>query len=361
MWLILLTVLTLLAFSLPLVPAFAEWRRPRDILPLAIDGEHTLDVCAVAAEFRAMLDTKAGAAARAGAFRDQVLKVGSAWTPTSAEHALRRCDRVVIAQGDLELPDHFTFRRELYAKRNLSSGVSNCLLAVLAEGGLLLRQGSVLQHWAHARHARVEPHCSLEGPLSAWQEILIEDGCEFTALTASAIRFGNPDNRDGGKSAVAGGARPPPLEQTERAGATSSDEGSHRIIEHDYLLAPGIRHDGDLIVHGDLRIGTAARITGSVKATGSIRLEDHVRIDGALVCGSALFVAPCCAIMGPVIAEESVSIAENCLIGLLSRPTSLAAPEVCVWRGTTVHGAVSAIVGGRAMPAAMAAPCDEHD
>lgn len=358
MWPILLVVLTFLAFGLPLAPAYVEWRRRRDISPLAIDGELTLDVRAVATEFRAMLDANPGDMARAGALRDDVLEVGADWVPTSSEMARKRCDRVLLAQGDLELPDNFTFTRDLYAKRNVHSGEWNRLRVVVAEGGLVLREGSVLDHWAHARSAHVAANCSLIGPLAALQGVVVEEGCKFTSLAGSTIRFGNPDHH---KDATVNGQRRPVLEPRERTGAGPSADLGRRIMEHDYYLPPDIRYDGDLIVHGNLKIGSGTRIAGSVKATGSIRVGARVRIDGTLVCGTALYVAPCCAIMGPVAAEESASIAENCLIGLLSRPTSLAAPEVYVWSGTTVHGAVSAIAGGRVMPATTASPSDEHE
>ncbi|WER48370.1 polymer-forming cytoskeletal protein [Cupriavidus sp. WKF15] len=362
MWPIMLAALTTLVFSLPLVPAIMEWKRRLDIAPLPIDADHTLDVASVAAEFRAMLDAPGeGDAVKTDRAPGQVLQVMECWDPAPAEIGLRTCWRVLATKGSLILPDDFTFTRELYATHSLSSGLGNRLLTVMTEGDMLFRHGSVLQRWAYARSAHIQSRCRLLGPLLAQQAILIEKECDFSSLTAGSIYFGEEAKRAAKYGASTSGARATGKDQMDRANKMPFRDDGRWIVEHDYTFPSNIHYEGNLIVHGDLWIGTGAWIKGSVKATGSISLGRYARIDGALMCGGALSIARSCAIMGPVTAEQSINVSENCLIGLLSRPTSLVAPEVCICIGTTVHGTVSADDQGRVVWANMASHCDEHE
>lgn len=277
-----------------------------------------------------------------------VVTVRGLWAPTPLEHALQTCSHVIAARGRLILRDNFVFTRAMYATQGVTSGKENHLQAVLAEGDLFVCSGSVLHRWAHARSAHVQSRCHLQGPLSARQQILIEEGCRFSSLMAGSIYFGAQaeDARLGDMDTRA--ERLHGINGSDRTSAAAdSGDAGRRIVEGDYVLPDDSYYDGDLVVHGNLRIGSGAWITGSVKAAGSMWLGPRVHVGGALVCARELSIATECVIVGPVIAELSIHLGSYCVIGVPSRQTSLVAPEVCISAGTTVHGAVSALDDGK--------------
>ncbi len=117
----------MLVFALPLLPSVFEWRRRRDIRRLAIDGEHTLDVAAVAATFRAMVERRdegSGLRRTAHEVRDlgPVVHVTGTFIPKAAEAIMGVCTRTVVTSGSLVLPDSHTFSAAIYGRRGISTG-----------------------------------------------------------------------------------------------------------------------------------------------------------------------------------------------------------------------------------------------
>ncbi len=351
MWALLLSLLTALVFGLPLVPAVLEWQRRRDIRPLAIDSEHTLDVAAVAAEFRAMIVTQTEPMRHGGATHsirgvNAGANVTGIWLPTAAEAASRVCKRTVVASGSLILPDNYTFTHDIYGPRGIRTGKENHLQSLLSEGELLMRSGSEMHRWAHARSAHIEAHCHLLGPLSATYTIRIDEGCHFAYLNAGVIGFGMHHLAESGAQRSAcprdGGA------WTEAVPAHVKAAGEGRwLATRDLTISPRSLFQGDLVVHGDLWIGAGARIAGSVKASGSIRLGAEVRIDGSLIAGGSIALAKSCMIAGPVSAERELDIETLSVIGSAEKPTTVVAPVVRVSVGAVVYGAACAQEEGR--------------
>ncbi|WP_354687220.1 hypothetical protein [Cupriavidus necator] len=363
MWPLLLALLTLTVFALPLLPSVLEWRRRRDIRPLPIDGEHTLDVAAVAATFRAMIERQdersgqRGMAHPVSALRPVVYVTG-AFMPTRAEAFMGVCGRTIVTSGSLALPDSYTFSRDIYGRRGISTGRRNCVQTLLSEGEILMRTGSELRRWAHARSVHVEPQCRLQGPLSALYAIRLEDGCEFASVSAAVIGFGPRhtaappvvDGMDGmdGMDTVDG--KGPQAGNWTHAVLDSAGTDGRWLVTHDLTFPANTLYRGDLVVHGDLWIGTGARIIGSVKASGSIWLGTRVRIDGALIAAGAISVARECAIAGPVASEREIDVGARSVIGAAARRTTVVAPLLRVHAGTVVYGAASALEEGRVVP-----------
>lgn len=349
MWPLLLGILTMLVFGLPLVPAVLEWRRRCDIRPLAIDSEHTLDVAAVAAVFRAMVerqDEKSGLRGLAhpvSALRP-VVHVTGTFMPTAAEAFLGACARTIVTSGSLVLPDSYTFSRDIYGRRGICTGRRNRMQALLSEGEILMRSGSELQHWAHARSIHVEPRCGLRGPVSALYSIRLEDECEFTSVSAAVIGFGARHL-----------APAPDMDATAPAGgdwahavlAPPEAADGRWLVTHDLTFPASTLYRGDLVVHGDLWIGSGARIIGSVKASGCIWLGSRVRIDGALIAGGGISVARECVIAGPVASEREINVGARSTIGAANKRTTVVAPVLHVRVGTVVYGAACAPEDGR--------------
>ncbi|MEM5431344.1 hypothetical protein [Cupriavidus oxalaticus] len=349
MWPVLLALLTMLVFGLPLVPAVLEWRRRCDVRALAIDSEHTLDVAAVAAAFRAMVARQGekpglhGLAHRVSALRPMVHVTGT-FMPMAAQACNGVCSRTIVAGGSLVLPDSYTFSRDIYGRRGISTGRRNRMQVLLSEGEILIRSGSELQRWAHARSVHVEPRCRLLGPLSALYAIRLEDDCDFTSLSAAVIGFGARHL-----------AAPPDMDATAPPGGDWAHEvlnppeasNGRWLVTHDLTFPASTLYRGDLVVHGDLWIGSGARIIGSVKASGRIFSGSRVRIDGALVAGGTISVGRECAIAGPVAAEREIDVGARSVIGAATRRTTVVAPVLHVRAGTVVYGMACAAEEGK--------------
>ncbi|SPA51793.1 hypothetical protein [Cupriavidus taiwanensis] len=358
MWPLTLALLTLLVLALPLTPALLEWRRQRDIGPLPIDGEHTLDVGAVAAGFRALLTAQPvlpGQAARAtpDLSLEPLVRVNGAFVPSPAESAVGLCARTIVGAEAVLLPDDYAFARDIYGRRSIRTGQRNRLQGLLSDGGIVMAAGSELRRWAHASHVHVGERCRLLGPVGALQSIRLEAGCRFASVSAPVVRFGRAGGADGTAASRYAGAPAGELSPAEA-------RDGRWLVAQDFTFPANRLYRGDLVVHGNLRIGTGAHIAGSVKASGSIRLEAGARIGGALIAGAAISVEQGCAIGGPVAAEREIRLARFCVIGSPDRHTTVVAPMLLARVGATVHGAASALELGRVESDSDAATAKDH-
>ncbi|MDT6962682.1 hypothetical protein QTN24_14345 [Cupriavidus sp. SZY C1] len=357
MWPLLLAGLTLLVFTLPLMPAIIEWQRRSDIRPLAIDPDHTLDVAAVAAEFRAMVTRLKDFPAQAdmdGATTSlgPISHVNGRFALDTTDTGAGQCHQTLVASDVLALPNSYTFTKAIYAHDGLLTGQDNVLESLMSDGVIVLGHGSALRRWAHARCLKIEPECSLQGPVCAQHAILVNGDCSFTSLRAPVIRFGGPalataDDGDGPGD---------PAPQTHTNAVQPLTPGDARdgrwFVTRDLTLPPGGSYEGDLIVHGSLWIGTGTQIVGSVKASGRITVAPRVRIDGALIAGGGIAIGGCSRITGPVAGEREIEVGPDCVFGSPARPTTVVASVLRVYPGTVAHGSVCALEDGRAI-----APC----
>lgn len=364
MWPLLLAGLTLLVFTLPLMPAIIEWQRRSDIRPLAIDPEHTLDVAAVAAEFRALvtrlkdLPTQTGMDASTATL-GPVSHVNGRFALDETDLAAGQCNQTLVASGVLALPDSYTFAKAIYAQDGLLTGRHNILESLMSDGVIVLGHGSALRRWAHARSLKVEPQCRLQGPVCAQHAILVDGDCSFTSMSAPAIRFGV--SSPGDVDEYASQNYPVPEAETDAARTVSAGQArdGRWLVTRDLTLPSGSFHKGDLVVHGSLWIGTGTQIVGSVKASGSITLAAHVRIDGALIAGGWIIIGDCASVAGPVAAEREIEAGANSVFGSLTQPTTVVAPVLWVHLGAVVHGSVCALEDGRVIAPGVQALIDE--
>lgn len=351
MWPLTLAALTTLVLALPLVPSVLEWRRRRDIRPLPIDAEHTLDVAAVAEDFHAMIDRQGDAPEGGDVVHPvsslrPVTYVTGAFVPTVAEAVRGTCKRTLVARESLVLPDNYVFSRDLYGRRSICTGRNNRVQALLSDGEIVMRDGSELHRWAHAAHVYVEPRCRLLGPVSALRTLRLDEGCRFASASADMIAFG-PHALTPTDTAATLGQEDPAAWDEAMAGPAALNGDGRWLVTEDFTFPANRQFHGDLVVHGNLWIGAGARIAGSVKASGGIWLGAGVRIDGALIAGGTMSVARGCALGGPVVAEEEIDVGARCLIGAPGSRTTLVAPVLRVAVGALLYGAVSALEEGR--------------
>lgn len=339
---------TLLWFLLPLLPALRELFRPTDIMPLQVVGRDAGDVALFARGFQAYITRQLE---RLPTDADDELlgklpdgtpfvRARRLAAPLAAEAAREAgLDRVVVLTGPASLAGGETFVREMYAKAALAAGPGSIYRALLGDAGLTLGPSSTVLRWVHARgELLVGDGSLLAGRASSDQVIRLGSSVAFDRLAAPRI-------------VVAGGSAVPEIAAVPAAPLDLPVDRSHQVgdhvrIEGDLVIPAGAVVGGHLVVTGTLSIGPGARLTGNVKAHGAVEIGSGAVLEGAIVSRSRVTTGLRARVAGPVVAEAEVTVGAGTVIGNPQRPTSLACPRVVLGEGVTVHGLITATVGG---------------
>jgi predicted acyltransferase (DUF342 family) len=106
----------------------------------------------------------------------------------------------------------------------------------------------------------------------------------------------------------------------------------------DFEVQAGETIRGNLVVRGNLHIGSGARICGSVKSTKQLVLGDGASVEGSLISAREMHIGSNCAIHGPVVAERELAIATGSRVGSMEHPTTVSAPRIEAEEGSVVFG-----------------------
>ena len=195
-WVALFTLfgLTALLLLLPLLPALREWRWPRDVTPLHIDGDDTLDPPVLARHFIAGLQRAlAEGLPRLGASELAALPTQGPWALNADEQKRRASRRVWHALDNpapaIHLPADVDFLGELAAAGDLHTAARTHCRALWAGATLHLAEACTVTRWAHAQRVQVAPGARLAGRVSAEQQITLNGPLDFTLLHAPTVSF----------------------------------------------------------------------------------------------------------------------------------------------------------------------------
>lgn len=361
MWL-LLFVLTLAVVLLPMLPAYLEWRRPSDTVPLHIDTRDAQDPSWLARSFFAQLTTAlAQHSTRLGQSRLRPAPTQGDWLRTDAELRAAASRTVWHAQGDLRLPPDADLLGEVAATGDIRTAVTRVYRALWAGGRLKLAPETTVLRWAHAQDVVVAQGCRLGGRISAERSLTVGHGVHFSLLHAPVVHFGDDDSQPGPPpEADAGGVRgnlglPAEVDWNPVA--------SRGVCSQSLQIGPGRAWRGDLVCHGDLLLGRGCRVRGSIKTWGELRVDVGSRVIGNLVAAGRLVLGADCVVQGAVVSETAVLLGAGCVLGTPEAPCTVTAPRILVSAGATVHGTLWATEQGNtpeASGAALAAPGDSE-
>jgi hypothetical protein len=340
MWLVLLLTTTTLLFALPILGALRELRTGGDAKPLEIIQAHAGDIRHFADHFRSMVDreivdVRLGAGEGITKFC-LVNKHGALLLAEDEEKSLV-IRRMVVAKDDIVLPDGCSCEREVYSQGKVTTGVDNRLCAILADGDLDIRRGTVVSRWAHARSVRVGPECVLRGRLSAVSDIVMAPSCQFERINAPIVRFAPDDaaHRDTNLRFSLGHGN-----KVDVTRAATPFVDGRWIVDGDLKLPPESLFRGDLVVHRNLILGDGSHIEGRIKVHGKAWLGEGVNVDGSFVSQGPIIIAVFCRLQGPIVSESEIAIGAGTTIGDPSRPTTVTGHTICVASDVTVHGTV---------------------
>jgi cytoskeletal protein CcmA (bactofilin family) len=336
-----LLFLTGALFLLPLLPALWELRSKSDASALSVIQQHAGEIRYFADSFRVYvkaLEPTLRACSHSGRNATGVMPDGTNYLVLGSGNQgltlpLQQQDQtypVLIASAtDLSLSSHSTFSKDVYSRGRFVGGENNHYRALLAEQEAYLGKGSSVTRWVHAGgELRVDSGCRLSARGSSDSRIRLAADCSFLRLNAPCIELGQE------ATASADDTIPPTSE------IPTAMNRSRVLQDGDFEIRSGATFCGDLVVRGELRIGSGARVYGSVKSQKDMVLESGVRVEGSLISAGALLIGPDCRIHGPVIAEREMRIQAGTQCGDSRKPTTVSALRIEVAEGVLVFGSL---------------------
>ncbi len=325
-----------LMFMLPLIPALVELRRKSDALPLSVVQQNAGEIRHFANSFRDCIKGLAPTLQRCvadgttvtGTLADgeEYVVLGRADEPLL--RALEQRDAVhplVITAGvDLTVPAEATLSKEIYAGGQFIGGDKNNYRAILGEKNVHLGASTHVTRWVHAAgEFTADRECRLNGRISSDALIRLHSDCSFLRLNAPRIEIGSA-----------------PTENATCLLPTSRSSAPSKRVLHDgdFEVQAGEIIRSDIVVRGNLRIGSGARICGSVKSTEDLLLDDGASVGGSLISARKMRIGPNCVVHGPVVAERELVIAAGTRCGTLEHPTTVSSPRIEVAEGVVVFG-----------------------
>jgi cytoskeletal protein CcmA (bactofilin family) len=323
---------------LPLIPSLVELRGKSDALPLSVVQQNAGEIRHFANSFRDYIKGIEPTVQRCvadGTTATGTLANGEEYVALGrADEALLRAleqrdalHPVVITAGvDLVVPGESTLSKEIYAGSLFLGGKKNNYRAILGESNVHLGESSHVTRWVHAvGEFMAERGCRLHGRISSDSVIRLGAECVFLRLNAPRIEIGNTTlNQDTTSSPV-----------PEIANSAQSQRFFH---VGDFEVQAGETIRGNVVIRGNLHIGSGARICGSVKSTRQLVLDDGVSVEGSLISAREMRIGSNCAVHGPVVAELELAIATGSRVGSLQHPTTVSAPWIKAEEGSLVFG-----------------------
>ena len=330
-----------LMFIMPLIPALVELRRKTDALPLKVVQQNAGEIRHFANSFRAYIKALEPSLQRCmtdGTTATGTLADGEEYVVLGrADEPLMRAleDRdalhpvVITAAVDLIVPGEATFSRDIYSGAQFIGGEKNNYRAILGETNVHLGPSSRVMRWVHAvGEFTADLGCRLYGRISSDSLIRLSSGCSFLRLNAPRIEIGcGAANRDATSA------------NSPLPASVDSAASSKRLFhEGDFDINAGQIISGNIVVRGNLHIGSGARICGSVKSVKDMVIDDGVSVEGSLISAGTMRIGPDCAVHGPVVAERELAIAVGTRCGTAKHPTTVSAPRIEVEEGVVVFG-----------------------
>jgi predicted acyltransferase (DUF342 family) len=336
-----LLFLTGALFLLPLLPALWELRSKSDAAALSVIQQHAGEIRYFADSFRLYvkaLEPTLRACSHSGRNATGVMPDGTNYLVLGSgtqgltlplQQQDQTCPVLIASATDLSLSSHSTFSKDVYSRGRFVGGENNHYRALLAEQEAYVGKGSSVTRWVHAGgELRVDSGCRLSARISSDSRIRLAADCSFLRLNAPRIELGRE------AVARADDAIPPASE------IPTAMNRSRVLHDGNFEIRSGATFCGDLVVRGELRIGSGARVYGSVKSQKDMILESGVRVEGSLISAGALLIGPDCRIHGPVIAEREMRIQAGTQCGDSRKPTTVSALRIEVAEGVLIFGSL---------------------
>jgi hypothetical protein len=232
---------------------------------------------------------------------------------------------------------------DIYADGALYLGEGATVRAARSGSDVLLEKESNVLRWLHAQGAiHLREGSSAYARLSAGQSIRLERGCGFQHMHAPQILTLGAD-RGSDNSYLTDHICP--TDSVPDAGDAFASRPRMRI-QGDYCLPAGDTLNANVIVTGELRLGSGSRLLGSAKSYKDTVLEKDACVHGSIVCGQTIRLGPRSFVAGPIMAEGDVVIARGSQVGAPDALTTISSCGAEIAIGCQLYGTVWARVRG---------------
>ena len=352
----LLLLTTALVVLLPMLPAWAEWRRPSDVVPLHIDSRDALDPPFLARSFAQQLAAAlAQGQPRLGQSRLARVPSRGNWLVSQAERRAGASRQVWHTAGDVRLPPDADLLGEVAAGGDLHAAAGRIYRGLLAGQHLHIGPQATVLRWAHGLDVAVGDGCQLAGRTTAERSLTVGRGVAFTLLHAPAVRFG-PAEPLAVPAPDAAKAMDPERLRLGLPEVRWDNVAGRGVTTEALRTGPGRAWRGDLVCQADLTLGRQCRVRGSIKARGDLQAEVGCRVVGNLVAVGRIVLGADCVVLGAVVSETAVLLGPGCVVGAPDAPATVTAPRIVVSPGVVVHGTLWAGERGTTPAAAQVAP-----
>lgn len=294
-----LVLLFLVLIVLPFLPGIIELRRPKDDRPLSIPQDNSRHPRHFALTFRGRVAPRVDGAQ--GPFPVITTIDSPDSEPLEIHEGLDVTDRargIVASLGDARIAvDAVVDRAYARGDAEVERGARINELAV--EGALTLAPGVKVERWVDAGGDLVAGTGSNLGvSASSACGLRVASGCNFERLWGLPITTSG----DGSSATVT----PPPDPSIDRA----------VVWARKWLSIPaGTVLDKDLVVYGELHIGTGSTILGSVKAHGNVLIGRGVHVTGNVISRRDITIAGGTEINGNIFSEGNLVVGAETRIG----------------------------------------------
>jgi predicted acyltransferase (DUF342 family) len=300
--------LFLALLALPLLPGIRELVRPRDDRPLEIDLDATVDPRQSGRSFRegvAALRARGGDAIPFGGPVDPARPGGGAYEVHRdlLVPADGRGPALAIVLDKAEIGARARLE-ELYVQGDAHLGAGVWVRTLATDGTLVLGSDCVVEQWLDVDGAAdVGARARLGHQASAAGRLRLGPGCSFRRL------WGLPVTTEIDGSTVERGEPAAPAVAETTLDDLVMWSGRRLTMPRGFTL------DRDLVVRGEVHLGSGSRVRGSIKAYGPLHLGSGAEVDGNLICRRSIQIDGPATIRGNVFAEGDIVIGPGTTIG----------------------------------------------
>lgn len=305
-----LVILAVLAWlTLPLVPALREWLRPTDASPLVLERGNT---ASISERF------------------------------VTAREVLAQLGAEGLAESEARSLATERFGVEVVGSARYEAGSAPA--SILATGRLVLKGEQPRLAQVDADELVLDATFASQALMTAHSRARVASGARFALIQAPVIEVGR-ERRHSHVAHIGPTAEGAPgLRAQAVDGGTWQAEQGWWFVPGEARIDDGLVVAGDIVARGGIHIAPGARLQGSLRSEGRVDIEAGARIDGN-VFGREVFIAEGASIVGSVVAEQRIVLADDVAVGDAQHPASVSADEVSLGAGVVVHGAIQAHAG----------------
>ena len=319
-----------------ILPGWLEWLRPKDALPIPIDGLYAKEDGIFADRFRQL----------AKAWWDDPDALGHGRVELAADLLLAR----PILAETLTTGTGCVILEEAWTRQELTLGPGGRSRALVSDDRIHLERGCSVQRWVHGDGAvALDEDCEVRARITSKERVLLAGGCRSQLISAPLVEWQGP--RRPLHLEIPTHARPwirrRRIQETGKDWAIPRQRGSSDstvFVNGDLILDSDADVDFPLVVRGNLYIRRGALIAGDIKAHGDLVVEGSTVV-GNLCCGGRLLVGEGSWVQGCLRGDAFVWLGDDVVIGRANRPEAVVGDRIILAGNGRVHGRLRALAG----------------